>query len=261
METAKGKDTDPDIQKTPSQDMVVRTESQSVLNMIAEAAKDPAVDVSKLEKLMDLQERFLDREAQKMFAEDFVKMKPNLPLVIKTHNNTQTKSKYAKLEDINKVVDPILSKFGFGTSTDIVAQDDKGVTVEAKLWHRGGHIETTKIFMPMDDVGMQGTKNKTMPHAVSSSTMYARRVAICAILQISTGDDNDGNLEPVYITQEQVEHVEKLIKETGADEKKFFEYMGVDSVAHIRANEIKKATSMLEAKKKNQAKNAGKAIS
>lgn len=168
-------------------------QSDAMLLMIERVAANPDSDIAKMEKLLEMRNQELARVAKQAFASDFAKMAPNLPLVTKTKNNTQTKSKYAALEDINQQVNPILSEFGFATSTRVSAQNPDSVTVEAVLWHRGGHTETTQVTMPLDRAGIQGTVNKTNVHATSSSITYAKRVAICALLNISTGDDTDGN--------------------------------------------------------------------
>lgn len=232
------------------------TAPNSIVETITAMASNPDIDVAKLEKLMDLNERMLNREAAKEFAEDFVQMKPELPTVARTHNNSQTKSKYAKLEDINVVVDPVLAKYGFGTQTKIKEQTDKGVTVTAILTHRGGHKEETTIFMPLDDRGIAGTVNKTQPHAVSSSITYAKRVAICALLNISTGDDADGNTDNGCITLEQAAEIDNLIRVTGADRAKLLEYASSDDVRNIPAKNYGKTISMLKQKQKKQVTNA-----
>jgi len=161
--------------------------------MIERVARDPAGDADKLERMFRYYEESLRRDAKAEFAADYVRMKPQLPRVVRTKPNTQTHSRYAPLEDINAAVDPILHEHGFGTATKVTAQTDHAVTVKAELWHRSGHVEDTSVTMPLDSSGLQGKVNKTLPHAVSSSITYGKRVAICALLNISVGDDLDGN--------------------------------------------------------------------
>lgn len=225
--------------------------SSDVMGMMVKAAE--TLDVVKLEKLMDLQERMLDRNAKAEFSADFVRMKPNLPKVLRTKDNKQTQSKYAPLEDINQAIDPILKEYGFGTATKVLSQTADSVTVRAELWHRSGHIEETTITMPLDRAGIQGTVNKTGPHATASSVTYAKRVAICALLNISTGDDKDGNSEVVFVDYEQAVEIDQMIAKVKADKAKFLKVMGVDDVRHIRANEYKKAISLLKKKERKVA--------
>ena len=210
------------------------------------------VDVVKIEKMMDLHERMLNRNAKSAFASDYVKMKPHLPTVARTKNNTQTKSKYAPLETINEAVDPILEQYGFGTATKILAQTADSVTVKAELWHRDGHVEETTITMPLDKAGIQGTVNKTGPHATASSVTYAKRVAICALLNISTGDDLDGNRQEDdgIIDIEQAAILDNLLRETASDRAAFLTYFKTEDVRNLKAKDYKNAFAMLNKKKK-----------
>lgn len=174
--------------------------ASSIMQVIERCALNPNVDVDKMQKLLDMQERILERNAKHAFSMDFVQMKSKLPKVIKTKDNRQTNSKYAPLDEINKIIDPVLNDFGFGTSYKI-AQSDKTVTVTAILWHRDGHTEESTITLPLDNAGMQGKVNKTEVHAIASSTTYGKRLALCALLNISTGDaDDDGNAAQNYPT-------------------------------------------------------------
>lgn len=186
-------------------EVAVKTESQQLMCVIASMAQDKESDTDKLKQLVQIRNDELARIAKLSFSSDFVKMKPHLKRIQNKHDNTQTRSKYAKLEDINKEVDPVLEQFGFATSTSIVSQTEASVTVKASLIHKDGHSEETQITMPLDKTGIQGTVNKTGPHALASSIKYARRVSICALLNISTGDgeDKDGNEDSTFISIEQ----------------------------------------------------------
>jgi len=216
------------------------------MSVIERVASDPAFDVTKLEKLIALQTQILDRNAKQEFAADLVQMKSHLPKVIRTKKNTQTNSMYAPLDDINKEIDPILEKFGFGTSTKIVSQTDRSITVRAELWHRGGHVEQTTITMPLDDCGAKGTVNKTLPHATASSVTYAKRVALCALLNISTGDDKDGNQETGMISVEQAADLDVRARALGdKNHVNYLKFLKLEKTIDIPAKDYKKALNAL----------------
>jgi hypothetical protein len=224
---------------------------------LAALMANPATDTQKMKELIEIRNDELNRIARAEFARDFVDMKPHLPKVIRTKENKQTSSKYAPLEDINVAIDPVLSKFGFGTSAKVIAQTEQSVTVLAELWHRGGHVEEFPLTLPLDNKGIAGTVNKTLPHAISSSVTYAKRVAICALLNISTGDDKDGNMEQggnEPLSNEKAVEIDQLITETGANKEKFLAFMNAESVQTIKARDYGKALNMLKAKKKEKAK-------
>jgi len=184
-----------ELQIQKKTDQIAIAPEDAMLAMIERVAANPDADIAKMERLMDMRDREFARIAEQAFAKDYVVMKPELPVVLKTKYNEQTKSNYATLDDVNKEIDPVLSKYGFATSTKILAQTDKDVTVEAILLHRDGHKDSTKLTLPMDNAGIKGTVNKTGVHATASSVTYARRYTLCTLLNISTGNDTDGNRE------------------------------------------------------------------
>ncbi len=195
-----------------------QSESSILMNVIAEMARNPDADADKLKQLVSIRNDELARKAKEAYDAAFVEMKPHLKRIENKHNNTQTKSKYAKLEDINAEVDPVLTQYGFASSTPIVSQTDTHVTVRAILIHSdkvyGSHREETTLTLPLDNKGAQGTVNKTGPHAIASSIKYCRRIALCAILNISTGDgdDKDGNPDNGTISVEQAAEMDLRLR-------------------------------------------------
>lgn len=186
------------IQPAPSQ------QAASLLSIIEKVATTADADITKMQAVLDMYNQQVAREreyqkedaaeaARQKFAADFVPMSAELPLVIKNKKNAQTHSTYAELADINQEIRPILGKYGFSISTDITKQTKESVTVVATLSHKDGHEKFTEITLPLDGAGFKGNANKTDIQAIASSISYAKRIAICARLNISTGDDKDGN--------------------------------------------------------------------
>lgn len=160
-------------------------ESSAVLSMIERLACDPQSDMSKFEKLLDMQERVLNRNAKQAFMADLAMMQSELPRV--AENGKSNNGKYALLEDINDTVRPSLQKYGFAVSFRIKQDDPKLLSVTGILAHRQGHSEETSMVLPLDT---SGSKNATQ--AVGSTVSYGKRYVIGALLNISTGDDTNG---------------------------------------------------------------------
>lgn len=163
----------------------VTNETAAILSMIERVATDQNADIGKLEKMLDMQERVLNRHSQEAFSSDMAAMQSELPRVEKSaqaHN-----SKYARLEDINDAIRPILQKHGFAV-TFRVNQSESMIKVVTVLSHRQGHREETDIMLPADTSG-----GKNAVQAIGSTISYGKRYGICALLNISTGDDTDGN--------------------------------------------------------------------
>jgi hypothetical protein len=174
-----------------TQEIAVKNEdANNMIRVIERVAMAENLDVSRLEKMIDMQERILDRNAKQEFYADLAAMQQKLPRVVETstgHNNAM----YAKLEDINDIIRPTLHKFGFAV-TFRSSQTEKAVVVVTVLSHRAGHSEETSIALPPDTSG-----NKTPVQAVGSSIEYGKRYGICLILNISTGKDCDGGTPSV----------------------------------------------------------------
>lgn len=170
----------------------VATYSASLIDVIAQAARDPNVDIDKMERLIAMQERVRGREAETEYYAALAALQPNLPIIderggIKDRaGNIQ--STYALWEDVNEAIRPVLAEHGFSL-TFRVARADGEIIVTGVLAHRGGHREDTTITLPTDTSG-----SKNAVQAVGSSTSYGKRYTAFALLNItSTGEDDDGN--------------------------------------------------------------------
>lgn len=165
-------------------------ESATILQVIQRAAADPQCDIEKMERLMQMHERFQARQAEQQYAEALAAMQQELPSIserggIKDRNG-RVQSTYALWEDINEALKPVLAKHGFAL-TFRIPRNEKGVEVEGVLSHRAGHSERTSILLPAD---VSGSKNAVQ--AVASSVSYGKRYTAGALLNFTThGEDDD----------------------------------------------------------------------
>lgn len=180
----------------------------SMLSTISRLALDPRCDMEKLERLMALQERMEAKTALEAFNASFAEMQCAMPSVIKRTENTHTKKLYADLDDINAMVRPVMAKYGFGVSFKIV-NTAAGVNITGILMHKGGHREETSMLLPLD-----AGAGRSAVQSVGSTTTYGKRYVMCALLNITSGDDNDndGYREPTdpVITDIQVRQLRAL---------------------------------------------------
>lgn len=181
----------------------------SVLATISRLALDPKCDMEKLERLMALQERMEAKSALEAFNAAFAEMQCAMPSVEKRTENTHTKKMYADLDDINYAVRPVMAKYGFGVSFKIVNQAS-GVSITGILMHKGGHREETTMILPLDTGA-----GRSAVQSVGSTTTYGKRYVMCALLNITSGDDNDndGYKEPTdpLVTSVQARQVQALL--------------------------------------------------
>lgn len=212
-----------------SRALVAVNESATIMSMIAQASHG-GVDVANMQAMWTMYKDCKAHEAKVEFDRDFAVVKPLLPKVLKKRLNKQTKSHYAALEDVNEAVEPKLAEYGFSIRCPITAQDDKGVTVCATLTHKNGHQELSPLWMPYDDCGIKGEKNKTLPHAVKSSVTLAKSTAICALLNISMADDrgDGGDTGAAKVSEVQADSIrEKLMQAPKETVERFKKAFGV----------------------------------
>lgn len=165
-----------------------------MLPMIERLAAMPDFDVAKLEKLIDMQERILNRNAKTAFDAAFAKMQPEIP-EIDEHGKIPAKdgsvrSRYARLEDINRVIKPILKTFGFSIRhrTEWPPEKANIIRVVGILAHEEGHSEESVFEAEADH-----SDYRTDIQSQGSTVSYGRRYTTCDLLNITTrGLDNDG---------------------------------------------------------------------
>ncbi len=176
---------------TQSEQMPIATEAASFIHMIERASRDPNVDIDKMERLMQMHERLLDRQARAAFDAAFAAMQTELPQMPE-HGKIKNKSggvqsTYALWEDINDIIKPIMSRNGFALSFKI-SNRDKFSVVTGTLSHSAGHREESTFELPLD---ISGSKNEVQ--GLGSSTAYGKRYVAGALLNLtSRGQDNDG---------------------------------------------------------------------
>jgi hypothetical protein len=167
---------------------LAQVDQAPMYSMIERAARDPAVDIDKLERLMLMQERAIARESKAAFDASMAELQPELPAIGergKAIVQGQTRYTFALWEDINAAIKPVLMKHGFALTfrTDF----SNGITVTGVLSHRAGHREETSITLPTD---ASGSKNAVQ--AVASSVSYGKRYTAGALLNLTShGEDDD----------------------------------------------------------------------
>lgn len=196
----------------------------SMLSTISRLALDPRCDMEKLERLMALQERMEEKTALEAFNSSFAEMQCQMPSVEKRTENTHTKKLYADLDDINYAVRPVMARFGFGVSFKIV-NHEKGVSVTGILMHKAGHREETTMLLPLD-----AGAGRSAVQSVGSTTTYGKRYVMCALLNITSGDDNDndgnaGSQAESMVTPVQAKQIEALLAQCSDRTKSGFEKM------------------------------------
>jgi hypothetical protein len=222
----------------------------AIINVIARAAADPNTDVDKLERLLAMQERVLEREAKRAYDEAMRAAQEEMGPVVKNRSNPETHSTYADLEQISKLMDPIIYRHGFsmtfGTS-DCPYPNHYRVTCDVS--HTGGFSKPYQADVPVDNTGPKGAQNKTMTHGFGSALSYGRRYLKLLIFDIATTDD-DGRAagRGEALNAEQIAILNGLADEVGADKIAFCKYFKIDSICDLPAAKYNDAMGLMRQK-------------
>lgn len=230
------------------------SDTTSLLQVISRAASDPTVDIDKMERLLQMHERMMERSAKAAFTSALADMQPKLPVIERKgmirvpakDGKTGHETPYALWEDINEAIRPLLAAHGFAL-TFRVKKDADRVEVTGVLSHREGHSEETTLSLPMDSTG-----SKNNVQAIGSSVQYGKRYTGSALLNITTrGEDDDAKAADaaIAINDQQREELTALLDDTATDEARFYAFFEIEYLAELPAKRFGEAKAMLETKK------------
>ena len=245
-------------------DKLVKRDDQAVqpaermIVMIMDAARDKSIDIDKLERLMAMQREMVLDQRKVAFMAAMAKIAPTMPRIKKngmisyeSRDGSKRETAYALLEDMDKIIRPIIGAEGLSQSYDTKMVDGK-VEVTCKLSHAEGHFETKSVTLPLDK---SGAKNETQ--AVKSTISYGRRILTEMFFNlIEEGADTDG-VDIAPLTDDEAKDLEIAAKDAyGADFKRFLVYLHVGDVREVLRKDLKKAYVAIDAKREDTAKKA-----
>lgn len=200
----------------------VKQVEQNALSVIQNMVTSGNFDVSVARELLEMQKDFMKQQAIINFNNDFSLMSKEIPIIAKSKRAHNTS--YAPLEDIVKITQPILSKYGFSVSFSTSQNGLESVTVQCMLMHRDGHSTSTELMLPTKSV----SNSMNAMQAIGAAITYAKRYTISGILNIATGDDDNNGFttnaktaKPT-ISDDQLEKALKAISEEKYTLEKLF---------------------------------------
>lgn len=232
-------------------------ESGNMLSLIERVIMAPDIPVERLERLLEMQERISAKAAKEAFDAALAEMQTELP-VISARGEILNKaggvqSKYAKWEDVNDALRPVLSAHGFALSFRTHVDGDR-IIVTGILSHNGGHREETSLPLPADHSG-----SKNAVQAIGSAVSYGKRYTAFALLNITSragGDaDDDGAAAGMgrMISAEQYLELRNEMEEVGADEAAFCKHLKVEALDFLPLAAFPAAKAALAAKRRKLA--------
>lgn len=206
---------------------------------LLQIAIDKGADLDRLEKLMELQERWEANEARKAYLDAKAAFKAE-PLTIRKNKSVGYKTKegdfvgykHAELSDVTEAVGPSCAKHGLSYSWDI-KQDGSKIKVTCTLTHKLGHSESVTLEAAPDSSG-----KKNPIQQVASSITYLQRYTLQAVTGTAAkGDDSDagGHDEPELMSQEHQATIQAKCEEISPTfVRRVLKHYKVQSLADIR---------------------------
>ena len=232
------------------------TQPSPLAQLLADPDRLKEFPIETVERLFALDREMRQDGARTGFSHAMHALQGDLTPVRKAAKNDQTGSWYARLEDVEAMLDPVIHKHGFSTSLS----SQPGAPADHTRFvlmvrHVGGHAEEHTWDAPIDDKGIKGNPNKTRLHGGGSSMAYAARYLKTNVFSVSTYRDDDGNAanagpgsEP--ITQEQFQELNDLADQSGVDKVRFAAWLkssfGIDALAKLPARHFDRVKLMLK---------------
>ena len=209
----------------------VNEASNSMLQVIEKVAFSPDADVAKLEKMLEMQERYEAKEARKSFFKSLSMFQMNMPPVIKSKQGHN-----------------YLNEYGLAYRFE-QQQSGEEISVTCVISNIEGHEERTTMVAPLDKSG-----SKNIVQAAGSTVQYLMRYTFIGALGITTADsDSDGRVLSQtgnFITDDQLAELESLLAETSSNREKFLGHFGIKQLSDLPQTNYARAKSALVTKRK-----------
>ena len=170
---------------------------------------------------------------------------------IMNRTNPHFKSRYADLSSVLDAIREPLSSANLSVTQTMHFTEGGMLVLRTTLMHSSGQSIFTEYPLPPTQ----------KPHEMGSALTYARRYSLSALICNSSDEDDDGNsamaAKPTgksgagagRITEEQLQQLIDLADDVGADKRAFCEYLGVDALASITAENFPRAMAALNKKR------------
>jgi hypothetical protein len=164
---------------------------------LLKSAVEHGAGIETLERLVALAAEVRAQAAKDAWLDAMAKFQRDCPAIRKTKNaKIQTRGggwysyAYAPLDEVMRVILPILGPLGLSVSYRVRHEPDR-VMASCRISHDMGHAEESgEVAMPI----VQGDGTGATPaQRVGIATSYAKRYALLAIIGLAPEDDLDGD--------------------------------------------------------------------
>lgn len=217
--------------------------------VLLQMAVSQGADLEKIEKFMDMQDRFEANEARKAFNNAMAGFKSEAPEIVKDASVSYETDKgvtsydHATLANIVSAVSPILSKYDLSHKWQ-TKQGDGGVHVTCIIAHKMGHSEETPLHAAPDTSG-----GKNAIQSLGSTVSYLERYTLLAALGLAVkGQDNDA-IPTGCITDDEIKELNEMLDDKGIDKQSFCKRFDINSIPELPATKFRTARNSIKSAK------------
>lgn len=243
-----------------SADIAVRVATAAI-----EMSRRPSgeIDVEALRELRGMAKELRDEGMVQWFSRDMAAAQAEMQPVVRAAEVKLSKPgqedkgsyKYASLENIDEMLRPIMTRYGFSVTYDRAPRPQDaggggGFIVTGTLWHRSGHSITASFSL-----GLDSGPGRSNAQAAGSTDSYGRKYILLGFFNIVRKNEDDDGVgaggEP--ITQDQAARLVQLADEAGitagANRKKWFSEnlsYEIDAFTKIRKEDYTRLARLLK---------------
>ncbi len=216
----------------------------------------PDIDVGKLEKMFELQERFETNLARKAYHDAMAKFGALIPIMTYDSDVSYpgkdgkpgTDYSFTSLAGSMKLCQPAMEQCGLKATWKTESGDGGQTKVTCFMTHALGHSEETSLSALPDPSG-----GKNAIQAVKSTVSYLKRITFEAIAGLATKKDDaddgkDASPEVECISKQQLKSLTTKIKKVGAETDKLLALFELKTLADLKVDQYQPFHALLAAK-------------
>lgn len=213
--------------------------SAEILAIISQAACNPDCDVQKMQALLNMQQQVVEGQARQEFSRAMTAASNEIQPIFKAGKASLGNKggySYAKWDDMDKAIRPILQKHGLRLSFTTASSGVQGhKTIIGIVTHENGHNERAEMDLPIDT-----GPGRSAIQAIGSTISYGKRYCAEMLLNIVRTDDNDGAAIPKKnvetISPEQKDNIVRRLENLQIGPDQILAYFGITSIDLIPAD-------------------------
>lgn len=224
---------------------------------LMQALADPNIPADKLEVIAKMRREVLADQAREAFMEHYADFSAELPQVerdgtveLKKDDRVLGRYKFTTIEEMDRVLRPLMAKHGFAISFSSVDNKDN-VTIIGTMSGWGWERSSTYTLPPDTGPGRNALQ------ARGSARRYGKRYItddLCNVVRKGKDDDGKGVTIENLIDATQLTELTDLIKATNTNEAAFLKLMvsGAETLADIRMRDFSRLVLALKDKQQKQ---------